>query len=73
MHRALEFGRVLLPLRRTGAASNGLFGAPQVERYAAVSERDWALLGDADAAVEDTASALVRAIFATASNAASSQ
>lgn len=73
MRMALELGRVLLPLRRTGAASQGMFGAPQVERYAAVSERDWALLGDADAADEDTASALVRAIFATASNAAASQ
>jgi predicted Rossmann-fold nucleotide-binding protein len=61
---ALLYGRVLLPLRRTGAASNGQFGAPQVERHAAVSESDWALLGDAAAAVEDTASALVRALVA---------
>ena len=73
MRLALEFARVLLPLRRTGAASNGQFGAPQVERNAAVSEQDWALLGDADAAVEDTASALLRAIFATVSNAAGPQ
>ena len=70
MRLAVELGRVVLPLRRTGAASDGLFRAPHVQRHAAVAERDWALLGDADADVEHTASALLRAIFATVGPAA---
>jgi len=65
-----EFKRPLLPLRRTAAATNGQFGAPQVLRDARVCGGEWALLGDAAAAVDDTAAALARAVMAVVRRAA---
>jgi len=57
---AAERGVPVLPLMRTGGASSGMFDFPRaaLERPSCASERQWELLRNEDASVEDSADAL---------------
>lgn len=61
---AASRGAYVLPFRRTGGASAGMFDFPSdaLKIPGFVTKADWALLGDISASVEETAAAGVRII-----------
>jgi len=52
MQHATSFGRIVVPIIRTGGASAGMFGAPNVSKPDCVDEGDWHLLSNLKASTE---------------------
>mmetsp|Transcript_122596 Transcript_122596/g.308201 ORF Transcript_122596/g.308201 Transcript_122596/m.308201 type:complete len:509 (-) Transcript_122596:88-1614(-) len=63
---AYERGATVVPLRRTGGASDGLFGFPAgaLQRPPFASEVQWALLASKDASVDESAAAAAAVVEA---------
>ncbi|CAB9519103.1 specificity protein phosphatase [Seminavis robusta] len=64
MEQALQAGKIIIPLGRTGGASNGMFGAPTAPRPSCVEESTWKLLFDTGASIQSSADAVVSIVEA---------
>ena len=68
MNKAQWAGKTVLPVARTGGASNGFFEAPALPCPSFVEESTWAQLKDDQASIRDSATAVVDIVEAILKN-----